>query len=294
MSVYASAWAYRREGLKPGAKFVLVTIGDLSGNDGVMWYGQQTLVEMTGMSVRTISDHVNALADAGLIGRIQRFRKNGSRTSDYTVMGPGLDRGDMRDPDPDNYPETVVKMARGDHMQISPVADFDSDHMRKRGGPDPLEEPLAPETSSPERSARVLALLPDPTSPSPKSVTHRGRRVPKETVAMAVRLLDVFNRETQRHLGAIDGTGRASATLKRILGAVLARPEVEEAEWERAVCAVVANPPTWLEGMLQVGDIFGPNASAHALANDGVPRQRERTGGARESASDLLKASGAA
>lgn len=102
-----------------------------------------------------------------------------------------------------------------------------------------------------------------------KPVSYRGRRVPVGTVETAEGLLAVFNEQTGRGLTSRKQDGTASDMLKQIIGAVLERPAVTREEWARAVVNTVANPPSWLDGQMQIGHVFGGRAVEYALANEG-------------------------
>lgn len=103
----------------------------------------------------------------------------------------------------------------------------------------------------------------------PPKVTYQGKPVPLHVAEAAARLLDEFNSAASRKLGAVTGQGQASESLKQIIGAVLQHTEVTVDEWEAAIRNTIANPPSWVEETVQLGDIFGPKAAAHALANPG-------------------------
>lgn len=125
-----------------------------------------------------------------------------------------------------------------------------------------------PNLTSPDlEEQRVAAPGGAPTSPSLPRVNYRGKRVDGDTVAAAVRLLEVFNGSTGRQLGATGADGRPSPALKQIVGAMIIRPQVSGEQWEAAIRRTVTSPPSWVEGPLQLGHVFGERAAEHALAN---------------------------
>ena len=81
MSVQHMSWAYKQD-LEPGAKFVLVTIANFADGTGSCYPDQDRLSAMTGMGLRTIRRHVQALEAAGMLTRAKRYRDDGTRTSD--------------------------------------------------------------------------------------------------------------------------------------------------------------------------------------------------------------------
>lgn len=96
-------------------------------------------------------------------------------------------------------------------------------------------------------------------------MSFRGKHVPAAVVADATWLLATFNEETGRNITA------TARTLQRIVGALLDAPEVPVERWQQAVKLTVADPPSWVDGQLQLGHIFGPNAAQHALAKTEKP-----------------------
>ncbi len=86
MSVYAIVWAYEQDISNSGAKFTLVTAAQYCNDQGICWVSQNTLAEDMSMGVRTVRDHLTSLERAGLIERVERRRKDGTRTSDLIKL----------------------------------------------------------------------------------------------------------------------------------------------------------------------------------------------------------------
>lgn len=132
-----------------------------------------------------------------------------------------------------------------------------------RVAPVPPEPSIEPSTTDLAGARERADALP--------SVSYRGKRVDRDVVALAVRLLDAFNAATGRGLGATTAAGNPSPAVRQIVGALLLRDDIDPHAWQRAVRNTVANPPGWLEGRpIQLGDIFGERAVSHALANTGL------------------------
>lgn len=258
MSVEAITWAFEREVRNGGQKFLLVALANEANKSGVTFVGQQLLAEACSCTRETVSRNMVALERAGLIARVQRRRGNGSRTSDYTILAPAWeDRGSMREAVAEEVPDAVMALTMRGAKSSRAESSRDEDrprHVTNSGGPEPGEEPGALSVG-----ARAKA----------KPVTYHGKRVPDETVAAAVHLLDVFCQAARRRIGSRDGTGGASPALKQIVGALMARPEVTAPEWEQAVRNTVASPPPWVDGQVQLGHVFGERAADHALVNPG-------------------------
>lgn len=90
MSFQATAWAAKVKAGSPAAKAVLMMLAQYMAPhedeaDGFLcgYPGQDILAEESEMSVRSVRDHLNALAARGLIQKRMRFRFGGVRTSDW-------------------------------------------------------------------------------------------------------------------------------------------------------------------------------------------------------------------
>jgi len=85
MSVRATTWAWEQD-VDGTALLLLLAIADRADDDGVIWQSQKTLAAKTRTSERTVRRTLAALEERGLLERLRRNRKNGSRTSDYIVL----------------------------------------------------------------------------------------------------------------------------------------------------------------------------------------------------------------
>jgi DNA-binding transcriptional MocR family regulator len=88
MSIQAMTWAYEQD-LSPTYKFVLVTLANYATSHEAhctCFPGQKTLARDTGMDERTVRRALKFLEDMGFIDRMRRCRKDGTRTSDETML----------------------------------------------------------------------------------------------------------------------------------------------------------------------------------------------------------------
>ena len=81
MSYRATGWAYDLP-LAGAKKFVLVALADMADEAGSCFPGQERLVEMTGLSIRTVRRALESLERTGLLVRESRHDVRGYRTSD--------------------------------------------------------------------------------------------------------------------------------------------------------------------------------------------------------------------
>ncbi len=99
------------------------------------------------------------------------------------------------------------------------------------------------------------------------SVAYRGKAVHPTYVRRAVEALRVFREATGRQgPSAVDAQGRPTPALKQVVGAIVARPEVQFSAWEAGIRRIVAQPPSWIEGPIQLGQVFGERAAEWVLA----------------------------
>jgi len=98
-----------------------------------------------------------------------------------------------------------------------------------------------------------LSFLPTPD----EQVRYGKSAVPAAQLALAEQALAFFNQYSGSQLRARKGNGQPSESLKRIIGAVLAYPDVPLEGWRAAIEAALAEP--WWQGRPSVGCVFGPN-----------------------------------
>lgn len=97
MSNRYQAWAQQQTTGSPLRKSILLLVADAADDEGRSFKGQKTLAAEAEMSERSVRTHLRVLEQDRFIRRSKRFRKDGSRTSDYihlppTVNGKILDR----------------------------------------------------------------------------------------------------------------------------------------------------------------------------------------------------------
>lgn len=209
MSVEAITWAFAQTTDGPGPKLVLIALANRADDSGVTWAGQETMAGDCSMSVRAVRDNMKRLEAAGMLARIQRFRKNGSRTSDWIVLAPGVeDRGTLRESS-DSFEKDAPDVAAltSPARQNPPEAESDGDHRQIPGGPEPSGEPSG-EPSSSERHLFSLAFSQVSESVGADSfalmkakVKVDGRLVMPLEMEKAAVALSVFNREADSEFG---------------------------------------------------------------------------------------------
>jgi hypothetical protein len=165
-------------------------------------------------------------------------------------------------------------------------------NLRASGGEvDDLEggEAATPEPSLGEPSEESSDTAREDT---PSSMTYRGRKVPRPVVDVAARSVRYFASKTGQTLRVVDGTGRASTSLQRVVGAMLAHPELADPDFARRTIDFALAAPWWRdEGPPGVGVVFGPNVVERMVEQarrDEPPAPRGPSNG-RPSASDLLR-----
>lgn len=99
--------------------------------------------------------------------------------------------------------------------------------------------------------------------PGGKSIRFDRKPVPPDRLALAERLLADFNVQASTSYGAFTGGEKPSEGLKRIIGALTNRPEVDEPWARRAVAWQLARP--YWDGPAHPGVVYGPGNWDKAL-----------------------------
>lgn len=113
----------------------------------------------------------------------------------------------------------------------------------------------------------------------PRRVRIHRKEVPVELVGRARDVLEHYCERTGRRLRPFTAAGEPAECLKRIVGRIVEEPDRDVPELCGIVDRVLANPPGWCDGRTpEVGDIFGPNAWARAVCNDGQRSAKTQNG----------------
>jgi GntR family transcriptional regulator len=106
----AREWAWRQN-LKPIPKSVLVVLGDYANDAGVCWPRIATIADKVGVSPRTVQRAIQHLVQRGLITVDDRYRSDGSHTSNLYRLH--LDQGVSVSPPPDRGDTTPGHECQG-------------------------------------------------------------------------------------------------------------------------------------------------------------------------------------
>jgi hypothetical protein len=106
----AREWALRQD-LKPIPKFILVVLGDAANDQGLCWPRTSTIAGKVGVSPRTVQRAIQHLVKRELITVKQRYRSDGSCSSNlYRLL---LGGGDSLSPAPDSRDTTPGHPCQG-------------------------------------------------------------------------------------------------------------------------------------------------------------------------------------
>lgn len=89
MSSKALNWAFAQNITPAAMKLVLIAMADGADEYGVYWSGYTTLSKKASLDRSTIIRHVKALADAGLIRKVRRWKNNGEDRSNLYHLNIG-------------------------------------------------------------------------------------------------------------------------------------------------------------------------------------------------------------
>lgn len=237
MSVHAISWVLRHSEAQYGARLVLIVLADHADAEGRGTY-----------------------PSVGTIAREARLEKRQVQRVLMELAGSGRI---ARRPEASPFGTTIYDLC------LNPEIPADVDARAGGGGRLSPPDTRAAEQDISDKSgaADVTQTVPSNRKEPERPLTYRGKRVPTADVAAARHLLTVFNEATGRNLNA-------ESHLRQIAGALLTRPEVSTERWERAIRNTVANPPSFVDGDIQLGDIFGPKAADRALSNKGKAANR--------------------
>lgn len=93
MSGKLVGWAFDVEDLSPSQKLVLLGLADNADRAGICWPSQKELVEKTGLSERTVREHLVLFEERGLLAKEPRLKIKGrGRASDIYRLAGGDDQ----------------------------------------------------------------------------------------------------------------------------------------------------------------------------------------------------------
>jgi hypothetical protein len=110
VSIAARDWALRQD-LKPVPKFVLVVLADAANDQGVCWPRVSTIARKVGVSSRTVQRAIQLLICRELITAEQRYRSDGSCSSNLYRLS--LEGDDRLSPTPDRGDTTPGHAGQG-------------------------------------------------------------------------------------------------------------------------------------------------------------------------------------
>lgn len=122
MSLEAMQWAYGVVLPSSGIKATLVALANFADEEGSCFPGRDRLAAMTCQSPRTITRHLQALEERGLIRVERRHRENGSRTTNRYILRLGdTVSGDTASGDTgDSLSDMVSRLEPSLELQASP------------------------------------------------------------------------------------------------------------------------------------------------------------------------------
>ena len=97
----------------------------------------------------------------------------------------------------------------------------------------------------------------DPPTPKGARVTFDRKPVPQDRLDLAHRLLADFNTQAGTGYAPYTGNGKTSENLKRIIGGLTRRPDVDEAWAQRAIRRQLKRPDPFWDGPPHTGVVFG-------------------------------------
>jgi hypothetical protein len=243
---------------------VLELLNDARAEEGPVY--RRALAEAAGIGLKAATRYQDELEACGVI-RVERRQIEGVNLPNI-VRTVDTDRLEPLAGVESSGPDGVG--ASGPDGGVERTPGVGSSGLEGSGREDtPNEEALTTTSSALEEEreetrSRAVSLAGD--HEPVKSFTYKSKTVPAAVRRAAVDALAEFSSATGKSIRLIDGTGGPSPELRQIAGAMLTRPDVPLEDWKAAIRATVASPPSWVDGPLQVGHVFGERAAAHTLA----------------------------
>lgn len=109
MSIRAMNWAWSLK-LRPSVKFVLMALADAADDDGYCWPSIPTLARKTCLDDRSVQRILNRLKAEDLVQMQQRFRSDGSPTSNRYRLSLNASGDNLPPPLPAQRPDVVASL----------------------------------------------------------------------------------------------------------------------------------------------------------------------------------------
>lgn len=127
MAINVMTWAFQQQVPSPTAKLVLIALADHANGDGECWPSMERIGVMAGISPRSVSRHVTALEELGLVQRARRRRHNGHLGS-WVYRLSYRSEPSARDSAPTGQqrsllPDTAVRTEPSENRQEEPLPD---------------------------------------------------------------------------------------------------------------------------------------------------------------------------
>ena len=160
MSVQALSCAMVIRGVSASEKLLLLVLSNYADENMSCWPSHKRLSEDACLSQRTILTLLKGLEERGVITRRERFRQDGSRTSDLITLHLG---GAVISPPPEVHDTPPTQSTAGGGARISPLTTFEPS-VNHQAEPSPLVAQGAPPTK------RATRRVPESWSPSDRTL----------------------------------------------------------------------------------------------------------------------------
>lgn len=244
--------AWRLSGYAVGLHWMAVTACCRHESDGLV--DPEWLAGKLGVIPRKEAEKaVSVLVDLGLFdplptGESREFTDKrgftvtiGPLEEDAHIVHDYLEYNDSSAYLSDKRAKDSERKARGGSARPSPDSKrIPRGIQAESGSPDPTRPDLVPEGTT---NGRV--------------VTFDRKPVPDHRLELATWLLDDFNDQASTSYGAWTGNGKPSENLKRIIGALTRRPDIDRTWARRAIRHQLTRPDRFWDGPPHAGHVFG-------------------------------------
>lgn len=252
MSIHVLSHVLRYSEARLGARLVLIALAEFAHDDGTKAFPSvETLMERSRLGRTGVKDALRKLREAGEIVE-----------TGETARGVKVYRVVMRGPESDR--------------QWGP----ESDRGRNPTGGGPESDPDPSLTPKPSGGSGGSARASTPRI--------AGKPVNAEFWATTSAVLDEFNQQAGKHLGALTGAGEPSEAAKRIYGRVRAFPSLTVDDHAEIIRRTLASR-WWGEGDPSVGVVYGPRVFEENLTRRVAPTTSAGTSGASATLTQMIE-----
>ena len=165
MSIKQMTMVFEEQKIKGNTKLLMLSLADNANDSGVCFPSWSTLITRTCMSRGAISTSLKKAEELGMLFRVTRNRKNGSKTSNKFLVYPHINRKNLDEEDFLIFEELFIEYDQSSETELAPIVQKLNYHSSEtelpNGGQSSETELLEPSLSFNHHSNRHLVIVDD-------------------------------------------------------------------------------------------------------------------------------------